>query len=417
MNQAAASSSRARRPALIDALAVFGGLLLLVGTGLYIRHLTGLDGLLEAHGRNTVGRDFINIWTAGHLALRGDVATLGDLQAYPAFQRALFDAPKLDFHMWSYPPHLLPFTIPFALLPYPLALAVWNLGGIAAFLAAAVGGLPRAEQWRGALVLAPVIAVNVIAGQNGLFTAALAVGAWRSLDRAPILAGLLLALLTVKPQLGPMIALMLLIERRWLTIGVALAATAALVGLSALWFGIEAWRQWLTVILPFQSSLAVIDGGVSLHHLMMPTVFVTARLLDVPGPWASGLHAASVIVALGLLAWAVRRGDARRRWIVALIAAACLSPYLFIYDLGAVAIALWFALKDRPTLGRPLGALIGLGVWLPIVAIVTPGLTRGLDVAGVADLPTVQPGALILLAILAWAAMSRDRTGEAVSGR
>src|SRR5437660_7609257 len=64
-----------------------------------------------------VGRDFANTWVGGQLALTGNPQTYFAADAYNRLLADKFGA-SYPFHIWSYPPHFLLFTWPFALMPY-----------------------------------------------------------------------------------------------------------------------------------------------------------------------------------------------------------------------------------------------------------------------------------------------------------
>ncbi len=132
--------------------------------------------------------DFTNMWFGGKLALSGQLGVLFDVDSYRAAMRAAF-SPTIADSEWSYPPSILLLGAPLALLPLPLAWAVWSLGGVAA-LAALVRslGLP----WLGlpALILSAAFADTFVLGQNGAYTAALLLGGLWLAPRRPGWAGL-----------------------------------------------------------------------------------------------------------------------------------------------------------------------------------------------------------------------------------
>ncbi|MGB8438107.1 MAG: glycosyltransferase family 87 protein, partial [Candidatus Acidiferrales bacterium] len=158
-----------------------------------------------------IGRDFLNIWMGGRAALAGGPAAWFDVNAYNAAIRALLAPnPANEYrYYWSYPPDILLFTWPFGLMPYLLAYVSWCAIGIFAFVATAArwGGIERKNLFF--VALAPAVAVTVFFGQNGLLTAALLVGGLALLDRKPVLAGVLFGVLTIKPQLGILLPVML----------------------------------------------------------------------------------------------------------------------------------------------------------------------------------------------------------------
>ena len=124
-------------------------------------------------------------------------------------------------HFWSYPPHLILFIWPLGLLPYLPAYAVWCMVGLSVYLLTArAAGV--AQKHMLFLAVAPAVAVNILGGQNGFFTAALLIGGLVNLDRRPIVSGILFGLLTIKPQFGMLVPVLLVITARWRVIGAAI---------------------------------------------------------------------------------------------------------------------------------------------------------------------------------------------------
>ncbi len=145
-----------------------------------------------------------------------------------------------DYYGWHYPPTFLFVAAALATLPLSRRrdrLAAGDArrlcrGAVAAFSAAA--GIFVALGFPAALW-------NITAGQNGFLTAALIGGTLGLLERRPALAGVCLGLLTYKPQFGLLFPLVLIADRRWLTIGVAAAVAVGLAALSWLAFGSASW--------------------------------------------------------------------------------------------------------------------------------------------------------------------------------
>jgi hypothetical protein len=57
-----------------------------------------------------VGRDFVNTWVGGELALSGHPQSHFGVEAYNALLAEKF-GPDYPLHIWSYPPHLLLFNM------------------------------------------------------------------------------------------------------------------------------------------------------------------------------------------------------------------------------------------------------------------------------------------------------------------
>ncbi len=178
-----------------------------------------------------IGRDFVGTWLGAKAALGGDPAQYFGFEAYNMWLRGFFGA-AYPPHNWSYPPHLLLFTWPLGFLPYIAAYALYCAAGLLLYVAVVSDGERRAGHLA-LLALAPAAILNIWAGQNGFITAALLVGGLLQLDRRPLLAGVLFGLLTIKPQLGLLLPVMLALTGRWRVIAAAAATIAVLAAVTA----------------------------------------------------------------------------------------------------------------------------------------------------------------------------------------
>ena len=289
------------------------------------------------------GRDFVNFWIAGHLALTHSLGVLTDLPAYNALVARTFDHTRNDAFIFSYPPHLLLVLAPLAALPYRVALAVWTganlLGLVAASRIVAAG-----RRQRGFIALAtclsPAASMMVLYGHFGGVLALLFAIILRDGERRPGLTGLCLAALTAKPQFAVVVALVLLGAGRWRCLPVAAAATAAWVALSVAVFGLEPWHGFLTVTLPEQSRmLSAFDAGM-LGTTISP--YLGARLIGLTSATAWALQLATGAGALAIAVAALRRTPTGAFLAVPLAAVFAL-PYANHYDLvvAAPALTLW----------------------------------------------------------------------------
>ncbi len=197
--------------------------------------------------------DFTNLWFGGKLALSGQLGVLFDVDAYRAAMRAAF-SPAIANSEWSYPPSILLIGAPLALLPLPLAWAVWSLGGVAA-LAALVRslGLP----WFGipALILSAAFADTFVLGQNGAYTAALLLGGLWLAPLRPGWAGLLFGLLACKPQFGVLVPICLIAGRHWRALFFSGFYAIGFASLAAGLFGPQVWLGFMDVTRPLMTSI------------------------------------------------------------------------------------------------------------------------------------------------------------------
>jgi Glycosyltransferase family 87 len=347
-------------------------------------------GGLDVTGHQ-IGRDFINVWVGPQLAFGGQLATLFDLHAYHAAIGVLFGQP-LPFHNWGYPLFTLLAFWPLAQLPYFVAFAVWTVGLFAVFAGVTLSQVehPRRASALLALILAPACLINTISGQNGFLSAVLMLGGILSIDRRPILAGLLFGLLTFKPHLCVVVPFALLALAAWRVIATASVTALVLVFLSIAVFGIEPWRQYIEVTSAYQ--LLLLERFRGFYTYMMVSGVAGARTFGLTYPVALVLQVAMAMPVLGAAIWALRlTTDACRRAFVLVSATPLVTPYAFNYDLTALtAVLVWMLCRTpRDELVRGLllflgwmtparGLVLFLGWVIPILAIYLNELGLGL---------------------------------------
>lgn len=277
-----------------------------------------------------IGRDFVNTWMGARAALAGDPKPWLDFATYNTALQHLFGA-NFPAHGWSYPPHLLLFTWPLGFLPYLPAYAVWCALGFALYMVVAGGGERRFDRLL-MLAVAPAIVANILDGQNGFFTAALLIGGLSLLDRRPLISGMLFGLLTMKPQLGLLLPLMLALTARWRCIAAAGLTTLVLVGSTSLIFGADVWAAYFRNAVPLQQYVLAQGSGIYLP--MMPTAFMNARIAGLQPEQAWALQAGVSLAAIAALTWTFwRRRDPVLSIALFVTASFLVTPYAFNYDM------------------------------------------------------------------------------------
>jgi hypothetical protein len=328
-----------------------------------------LPYILTAHGhldyaRHALGRDFVNYWTAAHLAFTPHRLDIFSPAPFLGWEHRLFD-PRLPFHFWSYPPPMLLVVAPLALLPYIPGLIAWSLAGIAVLIPAARAFFREADNsWL--LVAAPATAVNIGLGQNGALTAALLLGGLAVWRTRPKLSGVLLGLLIFKPQLALLLPIAVIAERRWSTMATAALTVIAVLMLSTLVFGVDAWRGFFGPAMTTQRIM--LSQGHGPFQWMMSSVFMAGRVAGLSAGWAM-LAQAPMSLFAGWLVWrAYRSGaDAQGKGAILVMATFLASPQMFNYDLipGAAA-ALVLLRRDRTVLGF----CLAIAMWaLPVLLL------------------------------------------------
>ncbi|MCY4121388.1 MAG: glycosyltransferase family 87 protein [Acidobacteria bacterium] len=326
-------------------------------------YLRASEGLIDASG-HVVGWDFMVFHSSGVLAEQGRLADLFDQDRFHASTEELF-AHELPLkpRIWPYPPPMLLVTVPFGRLPYLWSLTAWSAIFLAAYLMATR---------RIVLLAAPATMANLLFGQTGFLVGALFFWAFRVLRHRPVLAGMLLGMVVVKPHLGLMVPLALLAARAWRAFLGAALTLGALALLSGLMFGWDAWRLWIQEVLSHQVSVLHMGEGGDI----LLSVWQGATYLGAPAgvAWAvQGLGTTTAVVATWWAFSRLRRGSiAPARAFSILVLATCMAtPYIFNYDwtlLAPVAVygLAWWRRKDWTRTGMGLADVAECSLWLAI---------------------------------------------------
>jgi arabinofuranan 3-O-arabinosyltransferase len=285
--------------------------------------------------------DFLAYRAAGIAALRGNAASTYDLHAFHVLQISL-TRPFPGYFYWNYPPLFFWVVTPLALLAYVPAYLLW-IATTGTACAIALGRIARNPQAIVCALASPAFLLTAYVGQNGFLSAALMGGFLLCLRERPIVAGILLALMTYKPQLGILFPLALMAGGHWRALGWALAATAIVSIASGLAFGVDSYILFFRSLATVSRTYLTLGGE---GWAKVQSMYSVARFLG------SGGHAAwlvqvltSVVCALGVL-WLWRSDKAYELKAAGLVVATMLSiPYLHEYDFPMILVA--FALLYR----------------------------------------------------------------------
>jgi hypothetical protein len=308
---------------------------------MFIRH----QWILDAGGRPSVV-DFLAPFAAGRMALEGHALAAYDPQLHHAAETVLVGPSFTGGLAWPYPPHFFFVTAALALLPYTAAFLVWSVATLAVY--AAVAAMIARDRAAAMLAIVPPFVLGgLIVGQNGFFTAALLGGALLALEsRRPLLCGALLGILTIKPQFGILIPFALAAGGQWRAfVAAAVSGLILLVAAGAV-FGFATIPAFLEAV-PATTSNLLVHGEVGLNRVQ--SIYGAVRWLGGPDHIAGILQA---LVSLGCLGFVIalwRSGAAlvlKAAGLAATIVVA--TPYVFVYDLPFLAIALAFLYRARP---------------------------------------------------------------------
>ncbi|MGU7811768.1 glycosyltransferase family 87 protein [Burkholderia sp. AW49-1] len=340
------------------------------------------------------GVDFSVFWTASQLVLQGHAAAIYDPVFFSHAEVARFGAYIGHQSLpWLYPPTMLLFIAPVALVPFLpayflffagsllcYAYAVLHLSGLRAHLPA-----PRAA----ALVVLAYSGVfaSVLYGQNSILTAGVAALALHFLGRRPILAGMLIGLLAIKPQMAMVFPFVLIATRSWRTFTSAAITTVlfAVAGIALTGMGsLNGLAHAMSIVRGMHFTLPA-------YWFVSPTPFAALRLAGASIPVALAAQTAVGLLAIAAAVQVWRRTDDMRLRGAALAVATLLTtPYLWHYELAWLGIAVFCLIAHGLDEG-----------WLPgdQVVVVLAWLLPVFEVFNrITKLPQI--GAVVLLAVL-----------------
>ena len=300
------------------------------------------DGLNDRSGR-PLGTDFSNVYAAGTYVLEGQPAAPFEPAKQFTREQTIFGA-ATQFYGWHYPPFFLGLAAILALIPYALALLVWQ-GATLALYAFAMRAITGPDRLALLLALAfPAVFINLGHGHNGFLTAALITGALLQLDKRPVVAGILFGLLAYKPQFGLLIPFVLAASGRWRTFAAAAATVAALALVSILAFGVDVWRAFLDSM-SFTREIVLERGDTGWHKIQ--SAFSWARMWGASVGIAYLAQATVTLCVGGALVWLWRTAAPFALKAAALLIATQLAtPYSLDYDLMLLAPAIAFLAVD-----------------------------------------------------------------------
>lgn len=292
-----------------------------------------------------VGRDFVNFWFGGYLALHHQLDLLVDPQAYNALISRTFSHTLLDEFVFSYPPHAILFLLPFGAMPFTAAVWLWTALNLYGLYRAArmMGGRPALA----ALACsAPAALTMTIYGHFDGVLALLATVALLHGRQRPWLAGCCLALMSLKPQLAVMFGIFLLLAGQWRTVAISVPMTLGLIAISVVTLGTKPWIDFVTWTVPHHA--AMLREFTLGYFKSTISIYTGSRMAGLPG-WAGYLLQLpfSLVVLAGAVIVYQRRGPDPRSIAIVLWAVVLALPYANAYDLALAAPALTLALFDH----------------------------------------------------------------------
>ena len=341
------------RTRLWAAAGLWGGLLL-IGFDLYAAAVTYIP-------QYRVRNDFRLMYGAALTGLHQGYGHLYDLAA----QKQAVEGLGAGFY-WSpflNPPPLAWLVTPLTILPFTAALVVWTallLGGLvlAWYLAAPGGRLTRAAHLAMLLGVFPV-AFGVMVGQPVALVVAAAAACWWFAERdRPLVAGLVLSAIALKPQLALFVPLCLLVSGHPRVFG-AWAVVSLVIVLVALAMlggdGLNRYRDVLNLASQWEITRRYAFSG----------LVGTGTPLYVTGAIVAGVTL--------LAAWRHRGGGAGMPIAAGIVGSLLFTPYVGFQDFAMLFVAGWLILRSAHTQWQ-VGALVIGFVLVELSLVLLPAL-------------------------------------------
>lgn len=277
--------------------------------------------------------DFVAFWSAARLALDGNAALAFDqdllrqVQALPA----VVDEGEM---MWLYPPGLQLALAPFGLLPFWAAWLLFNMLSVTAFLGACWRPARPVPMGHDLLIGAPIVIITIQLGQLLMLWAAALVTALRRMGRGEsMLPGLLIALLSLKPQLGLLIPFALVAARRWDVVLWAVIGTVLVHAVPTLVVGLDYWAAFFERVAGVSDAL---EKSLFKHHLMVsPYAFGRGTGLEHGPAMVGQLTVSAGLAAIVFMLWRRRSAAASSDLPAGVLCMAvpAATPYAYYYEL------------------------------------------------------------------------------------
>ncbi len=344
-------------------------------------------GLVDPAG-HPIGADFAVLWSASQLAIKGLAASVYDTAQLWRVERTAVQSASLGYTSFGYPPMYLLIISPLALLPYVWSLIAWSAATFAAYFAVMWKIDPERDSIWPAIAF-PGALVNLTNGQNGFLTLALLGAALLTLERRPILAGVMFGLMSYKPQYGILVPIFLLATGRWRAIAAASVTVVLFAALSFAIFGAQTWQAFF-VSVSFNRHVVLEQGGIGFEKIQ--SAFAAARLWGFSIATAYAFQCVVSLITVLTVTWIWRRTTKFELHAAGLATGILLAtPYIIVHDLVILALPIaWLALEGRRCGFLPWEKSLLAFVWL------LPLFARLL--AGHAMIPIAPLAMLLLLA-------------------
>jgi len=205
----------------------------------------------------------------------------------------------------------------------------------------------------------------MVSGQNAFLSVGLFYGGFQLADRSPAIAGLLLGLLSYKPQLWVLVPVALFAGRQWRVLGWTLASAAALAFASLALFGGDVWAAF-SAMAREAASPKMVDKMFLVTSSYMTTFLAAGRIIGFGPAVAIAVHLMGALAGISTVWFAMRRyPSSNLRTTIVAIATLLITPYLINYDMMLIMPAAVLVFRCRAAKGfLPAEPLLYAVLWL-----------------------------------------------------
>jgi hypothetical protein len=290
------------------------------------------------------GYDFITYWAASYFALAGHAQDAYNASLLFKVQQIAVPAAWRKVYMWFYPPAFFLVVLPLAFLPYIAAFWTFMLSTLGAYLLV-LRRIIRGSSAMWCIAAFSGLWINLFFGQNAFLTAAFAGAALLCVERRPVIAGVFIGLLAIKPHLAILFPLILIAIGAWRTFITATMTAVTFTVVATVILGNAVLRGFYANL---GCARILMENGF-IPWARMPSVFACMRLAGLTVGWAYAVHYVVAAVAV-IVVWQVwRRCKGRNlRGATLMTATFLVSPYALDYDLAWLAFPIaWLTLDGQ----------------------------------------------------------------------
>lgn len=276
--------------------------------------------------------DFVQFYTSGRIADTGPMTELYDERARHVRQTEIVPESQSDYFTVAYPPLLSYLFLPLSRLSFTWAGWVWSTLSLSLLLVVALHSFDVSQDAKGlciAIILAfPPTWQLFLFGQNSILIVLAFGGAYYAWTRKRVvLAGMVLGLLSMKPQFMPLVVVVALYSREWKLLVGMTGSVAIQLAITIVLFGLEAVRMYGRSLVTMALLTTAAEPKPYLQHS------IRVMTSSLPAQWGTLVLvlASCLIVGLVLYVWR-QTSDLRVRMGVLVLGTVLINPHLYIYD-------------------------------------------------------------------------------------